>query len=299
MLVPIKSIPQGYDYVVVADMFASSFIGGAELTLEAILNKCSSKCFKICSQQLTIEAIESAIDKYWIIGNFAQMSKECLLTLATSNIKYSVIECDYKYCKFRSSHLHKLQTGNDCDCHQQESGRLIKGFYKRSHHTFFMSEGQLNEYKRLFPSMEKWGNKLIVQGSTFDKDSLEFLDDLYQNGGKDKKDLWAVLKGGSWIKNQNEIELYCKNNNIPYELIGDLKYKDFLKELVRYKGLVFHPKGFDTNPRITIEAKLLGLELDLNENVQQQYESWFTGSRENCYDHLLKLPEKFWSHIKE
>jgi hypothetical protein len=52
--------------------------------------------------------------------------------------------------------------------------------------------------------------------------------------------------------------------------------------------------GFDTAPRLTIEAKLLGLKLDLNENVQHKNEPWFVGSVEEAHAHLGDLAEKFW-----
>jgi release factor glutamine methyltransferase len=47
-----------------------------------------------------------------------------------------------------------------------------------------------------------------------------------------------------------------------------MQYKDFLKELAKVDGFIFHPEDKDTCPRIVIESAILGLELDLNENVQ-------------------------------
>ena len=328
------NISKKTELIFVSDFFVSDLIGGAELTHEAILSKCPFVFETVKSSNVTPKLVEDNKNKYWILGNISQISKESLVEIATTT-KFSRIECDYLYCKFRSSHLHALKTGEECKCQTTEYGRFVKGLFKRAHRVFFMSEGQLNEYKRVFPVMKNWGDKLVVQGSTFAAETLEHLNTVgnasddeirqalidlgedpdhdeksytYQDAKigetvnakfryKNKKDTWVVV-AGSWIKNQQETEQYCKDNNIKYDLIGGVTpYNMFLKVLSQYKGLIFHPKGFDTNPRLTIEAKLLGLELDLNENVQQRGEEWFEGSREDCLKHLEGLPEKFWKEV--
>lgn len=304
---PIYYIPTNTRFVGVADFFSSDLVGGAELTLDAILNKCPERVFKIRSSQifnsyrdLIQQSKEHGI--YWIFGNFCALTQDILIEVATSGLKYSVIECDFKACIFRSSGLHKLNTGKECACHLEKPGKLIKGFYERAEHVFFMSQGQLNEYLRLFPEMNNWPkNKLIVQGSTFDDKTLDQLEGLYQerlkNGHNGK---WLVLGGGSWIKNQQETEEYCKKNNLLYEVVGGgLKPEDFLISLSKFKGLVFFPRDKDTAPRITIEAKLLGLELDLNENVQHKDEDWFkNGDIKETMAYLRSRPSFFWNNIE-
>lgn len=304
------SIPKDASVVVVADFFVEDLIGGAELTTEAILKKCPQKYCKVHSAAVTPSLVEANKDKHWILGNFAQLSRDSLISIAVDT-KFSVIECDYKYCLYRSSHLHKLQTGNDCDCNKQDQGRFIQGLFKRAHKVHFMSQGQLDEYKRLFPKMKEWPEgKLRVQGSTFSDEDLEKLGELHDKKkiGAITKGLplhrsteelrskqWSYLTGASWIKNQEEIVSYCDKKRLNHRpLKSGQSRENFLVDLAMSKGLVFHPKGFDTNPRITIEAKLLGLDLDLNENVQQKDEPWFTGSREECLEHLKNLADNFW-----
>ena len=311
------------DLIVVADFFANELIGGGELTLEAILDACPFKIERIKSNEITERFIQVNKDKHWIFGNFAGVSRSNLIEIIRTVRKYSVIEMDYKYCRFRSSHIHKIQTGQECDCNQQDCGRFILGMFNRASQVFFMSEGQLNEYKRLFPIMEKMAFKLVVQGSTFSKKDLNLIKELigksleekinsyavarpgYPAGqiilesAKQKADKWLVLSGGSAIKGQKETEEYCKANNIPYDLVGgNVGHELFLLVMSCYKGLIFHPVGFDTNPRITIEAKLLGLELDLNDNVQNKYDSWFNQDIDSLYDYLFDLPTKFWERFK-
>jgi len=285
------------DYIVVADLFKENYIGGAELTLDSILSACPNSYHKIHSSNVTQEFVEKHTDKYWILGNISQLTKDSMIEIATTT-KYSKIECDYFYCKFRSPQLHKLQTGLDCDCHTTDHGRFILGLYKRAQKVFFMSSGQLKEHIKVFPSMNNWSNKLVVQGSTFDKDSLNLIKQIADNH-KEKNGRWFIQGGGntSWIKNTEGCISHCKQNNLSYDVVSGLAPEQFLNKLAEYKGLVFIPKGWDTNPRITIEAKLLGLELILGEYVQQKDDDWFNQSVEDLFVYLYKLPELFWKNI--
>lgn len=285
-------------YVIVSDMFKEDYIGGAELTLDAILQACPDTYYKIHSIQVTPELIQKNVDKFWILGNIAQLSKDSMIELATTT-KYAKIECDYFYCRFRSPQLHKLQTGSDCDCHNTEYGRFVLGLYKRAQKVFFMSEGQLNEHKKVFPSMNSWVNKLIVQGSTFDKNTLDLLKEK-SNKYSIKNNKWFIQGGGntSWIKNTQGCIKYCTDNNLEYEVISGLPPEQFIDKLAQYKGLVFIPGGWDTNPRITIEAKLLGLELILGDFVQQKNDIWFNQNKEDLFDYLYDLPTNFWLKLK-
>jgi len=285
-------------YIIVSDLFRENYVGGAELTLDAILNKCPDAYTKIHSIQVTPELVEKNKDKIWILGNISQVSHASLIEIATST-KYYKIECDYFFCKFRSPQLHKIQTGLDCDCHTNDYGRFILGLYKRAQKVFFMSEGQLNEHKKVFPTMNSWSkDKLVIQGSTFDYQTLDLLKTIskkYPN----KNDKWFIQGGNntSWIKNTNGCIKHCVENNLKYDVVSGLTPEVFLDKLGQYKGLVFIPGGWDTNPRITIEAKLLGLELMLGDFVQQKNDSWFNQPMQDLYEYLYKLPEKFWESL--
>jgi len=289
-------IPEKTQYVVVADLFVEDYVGGAELTLEAILEGCPEQYIKIHSSSLTPDLIKKYNNKHWILGNFSGVSQESLIELVLSKVKYTIIECDYKYCSYRSSHLHKLQTGHECDCHKQKIGKFIRTFFQKANKVFFMSEGQMNEYIKLFPQFNN--DNFLLQTSTFEQKTLDHLKQLRElrnaNGHNNK---FAILKGGSWIKAEKETVDWALQNQIQFDLIGGFKPEQFLSELSKYRGLVFKPAGFDTAPRLVIEAKLLGLELILNDNVQHKDEAWFTSDIENCEKYLKTRVEYFWSNL--
>jgi hypothetical protein len=293
---PVFHIPEHVQVIFVADFFCSDTLGGAELTTEAIvLSAPGLSIFKLHSSSLARELVEKNSKKIWILCNWSMAPQDALAALVTEKCEYYCIEYDYKYCVFRSSHLHQLRTGKPCDCHLKKN--FAFSLYRRSNHVFFMSEGQRQEYFRLFPLLAQDSSRTSVLSSVWTSEDLDLLLQLAETN-KQKNGKWAVLTGGSWIKNQSQVEAYCKSHNMQYELVGNLPYEKFLAKLAGYYGLVMHPAGFDTCPRIVVEAKLLGLCLDLNENVQHKEEYWFkTSSTNDTVEYLRTRPKIFWDTV--
>lgn len=296
-------IPNNVKFIFVADLFADEYLGGAELTTEAIFEACPEQAFKVHSASITPELIKKNLDKHWILCNWTQMSLTSISELVNLKARYSVIEYDFKICKFRSPQLHFLQTKQECNCHelkfQAPAGMLVDRFYSLAQHVFFMSERQADYYKKNTRFLNQvFNEKCSVLSSAWSNQDIEFINNLHNNRNNNNDNgKWAVLSGGTWIKNQAGVEAYCKRKGLEYDLIGGLPYREFLTKMSEYKGLVFHPSGFDTAPRIVIEAKLLGLELDLNHHVLHKDEQWFTGSREECLSFLMSFSDRIWSKI--
>jgi hypothetical protein len=97
-----------------------------------------------------------------------------------------------------------------------------------------------------------------------------------------------------WVKQLD----YAKANNLKYELVWGLEYKDLLAKMAKSKGLIFFPKAGDTCPRMVIEAKLLGCELILNDNVQHKDEEWFK-TRNSCMQYMRERTDIFWAQLDE
>jgi hypothetical protein len=85
-----------------------------------------------------------------------------------------------------------------------------------------------------------------------------------------------------------------------YEVISGLPYPEVLKKLATSKGVCFKPTALDTCPRFVIEAKALGCELELNDNVQHLNENWFnTNSVEDILEYLKTRRDTFWNVVAE
>jgi hypothetical protein len=276
-------------YVFVSDYFIEDFIGGAELTSDAILQACSS--YKtIRSAELTKEKIEKYKNCFWIFGNIAAAKEEMLLS-AAKNLNYCVLEYDYKYCKYRSPEKHAFFE-KKCDCHIQRSGKIISIFFASAKVLWFMSTKQKEHYEKMFLFLKKQNS--FVLSSVFDKPTLSLLKNLKAK----KNNKWLIVKSGSWIKGTREAIEHARQNKLEYFLAEKLPYKEMLKALAVCKGLIFLPPGKDTCPRLVIEAKLLDCELIINENVQHSTESWFS-NKEDIFKYLENRPQFFWQEVEK
>ena len=100
--------------VFVADMFAQQYVGGAELTTESILESSLLPVLRANSSNLNIPLMKKFKDRFWIFGNFAHLSEDCMMH-AIKNLNYCVLEYDYKYCKYSSPGKH-IDAEGKCDC---------------------------------------------------------------------------------------------------------------------------------------------------------------------------------------
>ena len=272
----------------VSDAFSEQYCGGGELTTDAIIDASLFPVNKILSGEVNLKLMEKYRDAYWIFGNFSGIDSQSLMH-ATKNLNYSVIEYDYKYCKFRSSKKHIAAEGK-CQCSSSYAGKLIASFLGKSDRVFWMSEGQRDTYEAIYPFLKK---KSFVLSSVFTEETLQHVASLNTNKKNHK---WIILNSPSWIKGTEDSILYAKENNLEYELVWGLEYRDLLKKLAESRGLIFQPRGLDTCPRLTIEAKLLDCELILNDNVQHKDEPWFI-EKEKIIPYLKSRPLAFWEEI--
>ena len=271
-----------------ADAFVEQYAGGAELTTQAIIASGLLPTSRIKSTEVTPQMMKDMKNCFWIFGNFAGLNEGCLL-YAIKNLNYSVLEYDYKYCKYRSPGKHKAALG-ECDCHQTREGKIRALFIANSKINWWMSGRQKGKQQSVFPFL-----KGEVLSSVFSNETLDYIESL---NTQDKNDKWIILNSKSWIKGVDNAVKYAKENELEYELVWGLGHKELLAKLASSKGLIFFPLAGDTCPRMVIEAKLLGCELLLNDSVQHKDETWFK-TRESCMEYLRSRTNTFWSKIEE
>lgn len=293
-------IPPRTRVVFIGDFFASDLSGGAELTHEALIQACPRKVFRVHSHSLTGELVEEAPkDLYWVLGNYCNASREGLNALVESGARYSFIEYDWKFCRLRAPRTcAKDKQGGVCPCLSTNYGAVWRTVFDHAERVFWMSEAHRSEYLTLVGRALD-PTRHLVQGSTWTPDDLDQLDDLRRlRRGRHSK-TWAILGSDSWIKGTKETEKWCQEKGIPCEVLGGLPPRVFLERLSEYQGLVSHPADRDTCPRVVVEARAMGLDLLLNENVQHQGDTWWQEAvtPEDVTSYLRTLPERFWKEV--
>ena len=283
------------EYVFVSDLFHQQYAGGAELSLKTLFESAPGSVTLANSSMVNDEFIDFYRDSKWVFGNIADLSSDVIAQLIKENIEYTFIEFDYKLCKHRNPVLYDFVEGETCDYSKTDRGLAIQEFIRNSKSTFFMSEEQRRIYQEHLPETSDANTHIL--SSLFDDHFFERINTLNTKyEGQPRDDKWLVLGSNSWVKGALPSENWCKENNLDYELIFGVEYNQFLKRLAQAKGLCAMPAGYDTCPRLVIEAKLLGCELQTNEYVQHRDEEWFNKPSEEIIKYLRTRKDYFWMH---
>ena len=283
------------DIIFVADFYAKDIPGGAELTTQALIDSAPENInvAAVYSRNVTMELMQKYSGCYWIFTNFSGMDLNLIPTAAT-NLDYSIIEYDYKFCKYRSVEKHLHIEGTECDCHEQIHGKMISAFFLGAKHVWWMSEAQEQRYIDRFSFLAEIES--VVLSSVFDDKFFIKIAEL--NKAEKDRSGWIVLESNSWIKGTEGAIKYCEENDLAFEIISGLTHDEVLEKLSSSIGLVYLPRGGDTCPRLVIEAKMLECELVLNEHVQHKNEIWF--ETEDSFDtnaYLFAARERFWNGV--
>ena len=162
---PSVRIDEEAKIIFVSDLFVEDYVGGAELTSEALISKSPFKIQKVKSKDIHMDLLEQGHDKYWIFGNFAALDMQLIPTIV-ANLSYSILEYDYKYCRYRSPEKHEASENTPCDCHEQMNGKMISAFYYGAKSLWWMGEKQEARYHDKFPFLSEINN--VVLSSVFD-----------------------------------------------------------------------------------------------------------------------------------
>lgn len=284
------------DIVFVSDVFVEEYVGGAELTTETFYkNSDGLKVCKIKASQIKPDIIQHGIMKHWVFFNYASLDLN-LIPVIIANLNYSIVEYDYKFCKYRSVEKHKEAEGIECDCHNQQNGKIISAFMYAANNLMWMSERQRDLYFSKFNFLKDKNN--IVVSSAFKKETIEKLKKV-RDSKKKRNNKAIILGSNSWIKGAEDCKKYCEEKDIDYDLFWNIPHNELLEKMGEYSHFVFLPKGGDTCPRIVIEAKLAGMHLHLNDNVQHTNEKWW-GSTEDVENYISNHPvQTFWKTIEK
>ena len=292
-------VPNKAEVVIVADLFAEDYLGGAELTTEALIKSSPLEVFKVHSKDVTMKTLESGYGKFWIFTNYAQMNLELIPTIV-SNLKYAVVEYDYKFCRYRSIEKHLSAEMKECDCHNEMHGKLTSAFFHAATTVFYMSDAQMKRYHDRFPFLaENEGSKQFVLSSCFSDEFFAAIKLLRQSAANVERKGWLVLGSTSWIKGTDAAVQWCKDNDKEYEILQGLNHKQVLEKMSTAEGFVYLPLGGDTCPRMVIEAQLLGCKLEINDNVQHMSEIPFCEDSINEIEtYLYANRDLFWNMVK-
>tara|TARA_B100000902_G_C27307181_1_gene916199 strand:+ start:1107 stop:1988 length:882 start_codon:yes stop_codon:yes gene_type:complete len=269
-------------------------LGGTSLTLEAITEPFKDECEFITTSELTKTHLQFKHPKVWIIGNTMALNKESYEAIVEIIQQRTTIKLDFDYgfCRFRSPTAHRILGKTECDCLVNPETATLKNLYcyirDNSSIVFYMSEMQRQIHQQAISIKSE---QSIVLSSCFTQDSFKKMKE-YRSRPKSEK--YAIIDGHQgWHSEAKGVKKsinYAVTKNLDYDLFKTDTHDEMLDKLSGYKGLIFLPIIEDTCPRVTIEAKLMGLEVITNENSQHTTESWWNYSLDEIENYLRERP---------
>ena len=274
--------------IILADSLSE--LGGAEKTLKNYSDVLSGGCELVYLNTEELSPIHFSLypNCMWIVGNFYWLIDRGLMEIFTDSIsEYCVMNFDYLFCPMRN--LEQYEHINKSQLPYTRYVKAVDEFLGNAQCLFFMSELQQAKYLNKLKLIND--SRCVVLGSLI---SSTELDVIIKNQENKKSPLYCIYHQPTWQKGLKESIQFCDDNAIKYEVLPRLDYEKFIQKLSSYSGLVFLPNGGDTAPRLVIEAKLLGLDLVLSQNVEHKEEEWFKlGTPKSIVMHLNSLPDKF------
>lgn len=287
-----RKVTNRKEIILVSDYFYPDYVGGAELTLAALLDDAPVKVRRIRSDKLNAWHLIQHRRKFWIFANLEQVNLDLLPKIART-IRYATIEFDYRYCLHRSPDKCEAANKEPCRCKIEQYEELLYA----AEFVYFMSQAQRDLFCARVDETIK--DRSAVLSSVFAKDTLNFIKVLVSEKEHDDRNKWLILFNESWVKGLKNTVAEAKSKGLDYEILGTLPYTDLLRQFKKARGLVYCPNGNDTCPRTTIEARLLGCELVLNDHVQHKDEAWFNAPRDEILDYLYSRSKVFWKSVTE
>jgi hypothetical protein len=249
--------------IFIADYFSNEIAGGGELNndeLINILNNLGYNIQKINSRNCSYDYVKSNKDCFFIVANFVQLHKACI-EFITNNCKYIIYEHDHKYLITRNPAIFPNYIA-------PKNQIINESFYTKAVAVLCQSIFHKNIIKNNLENV----NLINLGGNIWPVNTLNMLENLCNNS---KEDTCAIMESNNWHKNTAGAIKYCEVKNLPYKLIPNLKYEDFLQELSKNKKLVFFPQTPETLSRLVVESRMLNLSVIINDKVGASYEDWF------------------------
>lgn len=244
-------------YLFIADYFITELpLGGSEVCNDVLIKLLTEQGHEIVtvnSESVTPDYLESIGNNFdlIIVGSHQKLSH--LSKVYLSKYKYIIYEHDFGILALRDPSRYENYIA-------PKSHRFNTTFYKNAEKVICQSE----PHKEKFLLNYDYSNVVHSNANPFAPAHLDLLTSLC-NTEKTKEH--AVLDHPFWQKNTKGAIDVCSQNNLKFEIVPRLPNHEFLRELAKFKALVFAPLVFESFCRVCAEARCLNLDILTNTNV--------------------------------
>jgi GT2 family glycosyltransferase len=273
------------EIVFIADFFVEHILGGGELNNEELILILKERGYPLSKKQshtITLEFLREKQKAFFIISNFLNLTPECKELL--KNLDYAIYEHDHKYLRSRNP-----ATYSDFKAPQKDL--LNYYFYKNA----IAVLGQSAFHKQIIEKNLQLPNVVNLGGNLWSLESLKKIREISKRG---KKEQCSILNSAIDHKNTGGAIKYCSVKGLPYQLISNPDYFEFLEEMGTNSKFVFFPQTPETLSRVIVEARMMGLAITTNNLVGATSEEWFKLKGEELIDLMIEKREEIANKIE-
>jgi hypothetical protein len=271
------------NFIFIADVFADEIPGGGELVNDLVCQGLENRGHhvrKVRSENLTPVDLENAImnGQCVILANHLLVSDRCKqmlrdLSMNSNKFRFIIYEHDHKYIEGRDPSKYENFTAPD-PTHINGPGLYATAKV--------LCQSKI--HKDVLQRNISVADAVNLECSIWSDNFIEAAENLKIVKTKSA----AILKSTNPTKNQIAAEMYCRSNNIEYDLVAADNPVELLKVLSQYEKFVFFPAVLETFCRTIVEAKLAGCKIITNPKLLGvASEEWFTsGTREDIINKM-------------
>lgn len=263
--------------------------GGAELTDAAALSACPWPVTPRRFADFSPE--ESRRYDVLVVANSQSATPEQLLEIAATG-RHIAFEHDLRVCRWRGNFVMAVdplhRRFQRCWCPHPESRRM----FEAAAGVIFLTSFQERIYRNN-PSFS-CGASRVLGCSLFEMKALE---QARSAGGV--RSGTRVFASPHRIKGFAAAERYCRENGLEPLTIRGLAPAEVLSVFAASERFVYLPIGPEWAGRMVVEARLLGCEVVLNDNVGVSGERFWQGTRDAALEFVADGPGRFWRLVEE
>lgn len=263
--------------------------GGAELTDAAALAACP---WPVTTRRFS-ELSRGEVSGYdvLIVGNSQSATAEQLSEIAGTR-RHVTFEHDLRVCRWRGNFVMSVdplhRRFGRCWCPHPESRRL----FETAAGVIFLTAFQERIYRNN-PAFRCAASR-VLGSSLFEMASLERA---FRAHGE--RAGTRVFESPHRIKGFAAAQRYCRDHDLEPLPIRGLSPAEVLAVFAASQRFVYLPIGPEWAGRMVVEARLLGCEVVLNDNVGVSGEPFWGGPRDAALEFVAGGPKRFWRLVEE
>jgi len=275
------------DVTFVADFFLSAMNRGAEQNDHTVIRLLNDKGLRVkyamCDRLRFIKKNE-----FYIISNFAQLGPDAIAQLVTHR-NYVIYEHDFKFAPGRnpSQFLNHLL---HADAVQH------RAFYEAAQAVILLTTGQEEIFRKNLPYL----NYTVTGLSPYEKKDLDQIRSINVDTFRESN-TGAVLDFPHFQKGTSQSLTRCNELGITPVMLSSRPTKiEFLQDLAVGERLVFHPQIYESCSRLSMEARMLNMEVDHNGMIGAATEPWWEQSGHDLIDLIEDMQsDVIWTAFKD